>query len=82
MGSWHGKHRLMVTRPSHGTTQLCNPRCATPKKGKDGKELKLKVAEHEHQFKVVDEAQKTLYGEGNDTEGHQTRVLDGTDKVR
>ena len=51
---------------------------ATPKKCKDAKELKerltawsLKVAECEHQFKVIDEAQKLFRGEGNDAEGHQ-----------
>ena len=55
--------------PSHRMTQLqrCNPVFATPKRCKDTKELKerltarsLKVAEYEHQFKAIDEAQKTF----------------------
>ena len=65
MASWHGKRWLMVTRPSHRTTQ--QPMLAPPKRCKDARELKekltasrLKVADHEHQFKVIDEAQKTF----------------------
>ena len=29
---------------------------------------------------MIDEAQKIFVGEGNDAEGHQARVLDGTGK--
>ena len=61
---------------------------ATPKRCKYTKELKekltawsLQVAEYEHQFKVIDEAQKTS-GEGHDVEGHETRLPDGTKEVR
>ena len=56
-------------RPSHRTTRLTarQPIPATPKRSKEAKELKEKlpawsatVAEYEHQFKVIDEAQKTF----------------------
>ena len=52
---------------------------ATPRRCKDAKEVKerltawsLKVAEYEHQFKAIDEAQKDVRGEGDDAEGPQT----------
>ena len=45
------------------------PTLATPERSKDAKELKerltalsLRVAEYEHQFKTIDEAQKTIVG--------------------
>ena len=40
----------------------------------------LKVAECEHQFKAIDEAQQT-FGERNDAEGHQVRVFGGTEEI-
>ena len=42
----------------------------------------IEVAEYEHQIEVVDEAQKTFVGEGNDAEGHQARVPDETVEIR
>ena len=64
------------------------PILATPKRCKDAKELKerltewsLKVAEHEHQFKTIDEAQKIFVVREmmpNDIK----RVPDGTEKIR
>ena len=41
-----------------------------------------KVAKYEHQFKVMDGAQKTLVVRENDAEGHQARVRDGTEELR
>ena len=55
--------------PSHGTTQLlrCNPYLRHPKRCRDAKELEdrltawsWKVAKYGHQFKAIDEAQKTF----------------------
>ena len=60
MGAWHGKDWSTAGRPSR--------RIATPKRCKDAKELKerftawsFKVAEYEHQFKTIDEAQKIFF---------------------
>ena len=58
----------MVMRPSRKTQlKALQPIFATPKRCKDEEELKekltawsLKVAECEHQIKVIDEAQKTF----------------------
>ena len=60
MGSWHGKHWS-----SNDPAIALQSKLATAKRCKDAKELKdrptaqpLKVAEYEHQFKTIDEAQK------------------------
>ena len=69
MGSWHGKHRSTAMRPksSNDPAIALQPILATPKRCKNAKELKeeltawsLKVSEYEHQFKAIDEAQKTF----------------------
>ena len=78
MGSRHGKRWLMVLRPSvdgyapkssNDPAFARQPTLPTPKRWKDARELNdtrtawsLKMAEYEHQFKVidVDEAQKTF----------------------
>ena len=64
------------------------PVLATPSRCKDAKELKeqltawsWKVAEDEHQFKVIDDAKKTFCGEGHDAEGHQARVPHKTEEI-
>ena len=61
MGSWHGKQWSTSNDPAIAL----QPTLATPKRCKDTKELNerltawsLKVAEYEHQFKTIDEAQK------------------------
>ena len=67
MGSWHGKHRLTPMRPSRRMTRLqrCSPHLRHLRDARTQKGLKerltaspLKVAEYEHQFKTIDEAQK------------------------
>ena len=56
-----------VPMSSNDSVTALQPMLATPKRCKDAKELKerltawsLKVAEYEHQFKAIDEAQKTF----------------------
>ena len=63
MGSWHDKHWSTAMRPSRRTNRRWRDG-ATPRRCKDAKELKerltawsLKVAEYEHQFTTIDEAQ-------------------------
>ena len=65
----------------------CNHTCATPYRCKDAKELKerltaclLRVAECKHQFKAIDEAQKTFVVREM-CRWCQTRVPDGTEKT-
>ena len=76
-------------KSSNDPSTALQPTLATPKRCKDAKELKerltawsLRVAEYEHQFKAIDEAQKTFVAREFDVEGHQARVLDGTEEVR
>ena len=64
------------------------PILATPKRCKDAKELKerltawsLKVAEYEHQFKAIEEAQKILVVREMVPEDIRREFL-GTKKVR
>ena len=54
-----------VTKSSNDPATALQPILATPEKCKEAKELKerltawsLKVAEYEHQFKTIDDAQK------------------------
>ena len=75
-------------KSSNDPATVLQPILATPKRCKDAEEWKerltvrsLKVAEYEHQFKVIDETEN-IRGEGNDAEGHQTSVFHGTEEVR
>ena len=65
--AWQALVDGYVPKPSNDPAKALQPILATPKRCKDAKELKqrltawsLKVAEYEHQFKVIDEAQKTF----------------------
>ena len=65
--AWQALVDNYVPKSSNDPAVALQPILATPKRCKDAKELKemitawsLKMAEHEHQFKTIDEAQKIL----------------------
>ena len=82
---------LEVTQvePSHDTAKAQQPTFATFKRCTDAKELKekpkawsLKVVEYEHQFKVIDEAKKTIMVREMMPKGIKQAFLTGSEKVR
>ena len=65
--AWQALVDGYARKSSNDLAKALHPEPATPTRCKDAKELKekltawsLKVAEYEHQFKVIDEAQKTF----------------------
>ena len=65
--AWQALVESYAPKSSDEPAIALQPTLATPYRCKDAKELKekitawsLKVAEHEHQFKVIDETQKTF----------------------
>ena len=83
--AWQALVDGYAPKPSNDPAIALQPTLATPKRCKDAKELMerltawpLKVAEYEHQFKKIDEAQKMFVV--RECEGHQTGVFDGTEK--
>ena len=60
--AWQALVDGCAPKSSNDPTIVPQPTLATPKKCKDAKELKEKhgQAEYEHQFKVIDDAQKTF----------------------
>ena len=65
--AWQALVDGYAPKSSNDPAIALQPILATPKRCKDAKELKerltswsLKVAEYEHQFKTIDEAQKTF----------------------
>ena len=65
--AWQELFDGYAPKSSNDPAMALQPILATPKKCRDAKELKdrltawsLKVAEYEHQFKVIDETQKIL----------------------
>ena len=65
--AWQALVDGCAPKSSNDPATALQPILATPKRCKDAKELKerltawsLKVAEYEHRFKTIDEAQKTF----------------------
>ena len=77
--------RIVDRSGNSAATHTCDAQELQRRKGIEGEDhgMVIGVAEYEHQFKVIDEAQKIfVVREMDDVEGYQAGVPDGTDKVR